>query len=60
MQYVDLHEQLWAKFALSLRHGFKKYSIIHPLAQMDIDITNTCIYPFLANPHLKKKEGQIR
>jgi hypothetical protein len=60
MQGVDHHDQLQSKFVLSSRHGFKKYYIIHQLAQMDIGITHACIYHVLANPQLKKKEGHIR
>jgi uncharacterized protein YcbK (DUF882 family) len=57
MQGVDPHDQLRAKFALSLRHGFTKYYITHQLAHMDIGIINAFIYFFLANPHLKKRKA---
>jgi hypothetical protein len=36
-KYSDL---LCPKFALSSRHGFKKYFITHQFFQMDIGITN--------------------
>jgi hypothetical protein len=55
---VDRHDQLRSKFALASHHGFKKYHIMHQLAQVDIVITNTGIYLSLTNPHLKNKEGQ--
>jgi hypothetical protein len=60
MQGVDRHDQLRSNFALASCHGFKKYYIMHQLAQVDIVITNAGIYFSLANPHLKNKKGQHR
>jgi hypothetical protein len=54
---VDRHDQLRSKFALSSRHGFKKYYVTHQLAQVDIGITNAGIYISLVHPHLKNKGG---
>jgi hypothetical protein len=59
MQGVHRHDQLPSRFALVSQHGFKKYYITHQLAQIDMGITNTSIYYFKANPHLKK-EGARR
>jgi hypothetical protein len=60
MQGMDRHDQLRLKFALSSRHGFKKYYVTHQLAQVGIGIKNAGIYFSLAHPHLKNKEGQQR
>jgi hypothetical protein len=60
MQGVDRHDQLRSKFALASHRGFKKNSVTHQLAQVDIGIINACIYLSLEHPHLKNKEGQRR
>jgi hypothetical protein len=54
MQGVDHHDQLGSMFSLSYRHVFKNYYITHPLAHMDMGITNAAIYYFEDTPHLKK------
>jgi hypothetical protein len=60
MQGVDHHYQLRSKFDVASCRGFKKYYIMHHLAQRDIGMTNTGIYFFLANPNLNNKKGQRR
>jgi hypothetical protein len=57
MQVVDRHDQLRATFALTKRHGFKKWYVKIWLALIDIALTNASICYFLVNPELKKKEG---
>jgi hypothetical protein len=60
MQGVDRHDQLWATFALTKRHGFKKWYVKMWLALIESALTNASICYFLANPELKKKEGHRR
>jgi hypothetical protein len=56
-QCVDRHDQLRATFALTKRHGFKKWYIKIWLALIDITLNNASICYFLENLELKKKEG---
>jgi hypothetical protein len=60
IQGVDRHDQLRATFALTKRHGFKKWYVKMWLALIDIALTNASICYFLANLELKKKEGHRR
>jgi hypothetical protein len=60
MQGVDHHDQLRANFALTKRHGSKKWYVKMWLALIDIALTNARICYFLVNPELKKKEGHRR
>jgi hypothetical protein len=57
MQGVDRHDQLRAAFALTKRHGFKKWYVKMWLALIDIALTYASICYFLKNSELKKKEG---
>jgi hypothetical protein len=43
MQGVDRHDQLWATFSLTKRHGFKKWYVKMWLALINIAFTNASI-----------------